>query len=254
MTTKPTATTNICSYDADSISLRGRDLVANVIGHYSFTGAFLLQALGREPSPEQVALVDLVLVTIMEHGLVPSVVASRLTLHGAPESLQGAVAAGLLGVGDRYAGTAGVCGEVIEQLLVVEDLTEGAASLVANHRAQKKPVPGFGHPIHTGRDPRVDRLLQELDEHSKPRLAALALEAALSDTLGRSLVMNVSAAIAVVLLEAGVPSHMMRGVVLIARCAGLVGHAMEEMNTPVGDALWRGAEGAVEAKAQCLDM
>lgn len=240
------ATTRICGYDADSISLRGRDLVKEVVGEFSFTGAFLLQALGRPPSERQVALVDAVLVTIMEHGLVPSVVASRLTYHGAPESIQGAVAAGLLGVGDRYAGTAGRCGEVAEQLIIADDIDAAARQLVADYRARKQPVPGFGHPIHTGRDPRVDKLLAMLPADSRPQQAMLALEKALSESLGRPLVMNVSAILAVLMLEANVPSAMMRGVVLVARCAGLVGHILEEGETPIGDALWRGAERAVD--------
>ncbi len=240
-----TPVTRICGYDADSISLRGKDLIADVIGQYSFTGAFLLQALGTPPSKRQVELVDAVLVTIMEHGLVPSVVASRLTFHGAPDSIQGAVAAGLLGVGDRYAGTAGRCGEVAESLLAAQDMDAGAAALVADYRSRKQPVPGFGHPIHTGRDPRVDKLLGMVDAESAPRRAMLALEVAISEALGRPLVMNVSAVLAVLMLEAGIPSQMMRGVVLIARCASLVGHIYEESHSPVGDALWRGAEDAV---------
>src|SRR5210317_1212074 len=143
-----TATTHICGYDADSITLRGNGWVNDVISHYSFTAAFLLQALGKEPSPEQVKLIDLVLVTIMEHGLVPSAVASRLTLHGAPESFQGAVAAGLLGVGDRYAGTAGKCGELLSQIMGQADIGVAAAQAVADARSRKQPIPGFGHPIH----------------------------------------------------------------------------------------------------------
>jgi len=240
------AQTRICGYDADSISLRGKDLVRDVVGQYSFTAAFLLQALGQPPSARQVKLVDAVLVTIMEHGLVPSAVASRLTYHGAPESIQGAVAAGLLGVGDRYAGTAGRCGEVADCLLAADDMQEAARQLVADYRARKQPIPGFGHPIHTGRDPRVDKLLGMLGPESRPRKAMLALEDALSESLGRPLVMNVSAALAVLLLEANVPTAMMRGVVLVARCAGLVGHVLEESTAPVGDALWRGAETSVD--------
>ncbi len=240
-----TATTAICGYDADSITLRGKDLVNEVIGHYSFTAAFLLQALGKPPTDQQVKLVDLVLVTIMEHGLVPSAVASRLTYHGAPESLQGAVAAGLLGVGDRYAGTAGKCGELVNQLLSAPDLAEAANSAVVQARANKAPIPGFGHPIHKGRDPRVSRLIEHLPSDAPALLAMLAIEQALKEVLGKPLVMNVSAAMAAVMAHAEIPSTMMRGVVLIARCAGLVGHVVEEMQNPVGHALWTGAEGAV---------
>jgi len=237
--------TGICGFDADTILLRGQNLVDDVMGAHSLTSAFLLQALGTPPTARQVELIDLVLVTIMEHGLTPSVVASRLTLHGAPESLQGAVAAGLLGVGDRYAGTASQCGVALEAVMREEDTAAAAQALVADYRSRRVPVPGFGHPIHTGRDPRVEKLLAHVAKDSQALAAAVALESALSDALGRPLVMNVSTALAVVMFEAGLPAVIMRGVVLIARCAGLVGHLLEEIETPVGNALWRGAEGAV---------
>ena len=243
---KSKATTRICRSDADSITLRGRDLVTDVIGNYSFTGAFLLQALGDEPSAEQVRLLDAVMVTIMEHGLMPSVIATRLTLTGAPESLQGAVAAGLLGVGDRYGGTAGKCGELAERLLAADQMNSEALAVVAEYREAKLPLPGFGHPLHKGRDPRTEKLLAMLSPESPARRAMVALEAALSEALGRSLVMNVSAALAALMIEAKIPAAMMRGVILVARAGGLVGHALEERNNPVGDDLWHGAEAAVD--------
>lgn len=243
------ATTTICSYDAENIFLRGKNLVEDVIGHYDFGSAFLLQALGKEPTEKQKQALDIALVTIMEHGLVPSAVGARLTLHGAPESLQGAVAAGLLGVGDRYAGTASLCAEVIDEVRGSDSMEQSAAELVARRRAAKNPVPGFGHPIHTGKDPRVSKLLSYVAEDSSALIAAKALERALSDSLGKTLVMNVSTALAVLLLDAEIPARMIRGVILIARCAGLVGHLLEEENNPIGGALWDGSTAAVTQKA-----
>lgn len=238
-------TTAICGFDADTILIRGKNLVEDVIGRYTLTGAFLLQALGKEPSERQIELLDVVLVTIMEHGMVPSVVASRLTLHGAPESLQGAVAAGLLGVGDRYAGTTAQCGEVLAELIDSNDRDSAAADLVCRYRAEKRAVPGFGHPIHTGTDPRVEKLLSYVARDSQALQAAESLEGALSEALGKPLVMNVSTVLAILMFEIGIPVSAMRGVILISRCAGLVGHLLEEMETPVGNHLWRGAEGSV---------
>ena len=238
-------TTAICGFDADTILIRGKNLVEDVIGRYTLTGAFLLQALGKEPSERQIELLDVVLVTIMEHGMVPSVVASRLTLHGAPESLQGAVAAGLLGVGDRYAGTAAQCGDVLAELIDSNDRDSAAVDLVRRYRAEKRAVPGFGHPIHTGTDPRVEKLLSYVARDSQALQAAESLEGALSEALGKPLVMNVSTVLAILMFEIGIPVSAMRGVILISRCAGLVGHLLEEMETPVGNHLWRGAEGSV---------
>ena len=239
------ATSTICSYDADSIYMRGKNLVDEIIGSYDFGSAFLLQALGTEPSEKQKQALNIALVTIMEHGLVPSAVTARLTLHGAPESLQGAVAAGLLGVGDRYAGTASLCAEVIEEVRQSDSMQETAEGLVKRRRAAKDPIPGFGHPIHTGNDPRVAKLLSYVASDSSALSAARAIERALSDSLGKTLVMNVSTALAVLLLDAEMPIKMIRGVVLVARCAGLVGHLLEEQENPIGGALWDGSTSAV---------
>jgi citrate synthase len=240
-----TATTAICGYDADSISVRGHDLVADLIGRRSFTEAFLIQALGGEPSALQLRLVDAVLVTIMEHGLVPSAIVTRLTHYGAPESYQGAVAAGLLGVGDRYAGTASECGALLERLVSADDCAGEAASIIAEYRGMRRPVPGFGHPIHHDVDPRVKRLLAVCEQagcEGRYIAAMRQLESSLNEVLGKNLVTNISAAIGAALAEAGIPSAMMRGVILVARCAGLVGHLLEESRNPIAHALWEGAQ------------
>ncbi len=240
--------TAICQFDEDHIRIRGKDLAGEIMGRYSFTELLLLQALGREPSAAQCRIVDAVLVTIMEHGLTPSAVAARLTHHGAPESFQGAVVAGLLGVGDRYAGTAGACGALLERIAAAPATEREARAMeeVQDCRRARRPVPGFGHPIHRRGDPRVSKLLEIARQAGAAgdHIAALEmLEAALQKALGKPLVMNVSAAIAAVLGEAGVPAALMRGIVLTARCAGLVGHLFEEMNNPIAHQLWVNAQG-----------
>lgn len=247
----PRGTTAICGYDADSILIRRRDLVDDIIGQYGFTELLLLQALGSEPARLQCRIVDAVLVTIMEHGLVPSAVATRLTYYGAPESFQGAVVAGLLGVGDRYAGTASECGEILERIVAVpkEDRHTRADEEVRSYRDMRRPVPGFGHPIHHEHDPRVNRLLEVARDAGATGEfidAMRLLEASLQQIVGKPLVTNISAAIAAVLCEAGIPAKLMRGVVLTARCAGLVGHLYEEMNNPVAHGMWVAAQGAVD--------
>lgn len=248
---KTMATTAICSFDADNVLIRGKNLVDELIGKYSFAQLILLQGLGKEPTEAQSRIVDAVLVTIMEHGLVPSAVATRLTYYGAPESFQGAIAAGLLGVGDRYAGTASECGGILERIVSAPEPArrQKAIEEVRGYRKAGRPVPGFGHPIHHKEDRRVDRLIEVAREAgaSGEYIAAMRLlEAAADEVLGKKLVMNVSAAIAAVLAEAGVPSSMMRGIVLTARCAGLVGHLHEEMMNPAGHALWVAAQDGVD--------
>ncbi|EED32113.1 citrate synthase [gamma proteobacterium NOR5-3] len=239
------AVTSICGYDADSISIRGKDLVEDLIGKRSFTDAFLIQALGTEPDARQSQIVNAVLVTIMEHGLVPSAVVTRLTHYGAPESYQGAIAAGLLGVGDRYAGTASECGALLEKIVAADDKDSCAQEIVADYRQRRRPLPGFGHPIHHDVDPRVKRLLEVCSEASceGQHIAAMyTLESALNQALGKQLVTNISAAIGAALAEAAIPSGMMRGIILVARCAGLVGHLFEESQQPIADDMWKGAQ------------
>ncbi len=245
------ASTAICTFDADNILIRNKNLVSDLIGKYSFTQLFLLQALGEEPTARQCRIVDAVLVTIMEHGLVPSAIATRLTHYGAPESFQGAVVAGLLGVGDRYAGTAGECGAILERIVETpeEDRQERAAQEVISYREIRRPVPGFGHPIHHDTDPRVARLLEVATDAGADGefIAAMRLlESSLQEILGKPLVTNISAAIAAVLGEAGIPAELMRGVVLTARCAGLVGHLYEEMSDPAAHDMWVAAQSAVD--------
>jgi citrate synthase len=240
-------TTRISGYDANRITVRGRDLVGELMGKLGFSQMILLQLLGRIPSRRQAKILDAVLVTIMEHGLVPSAIVSRLTLYGAPESYQGAIAAGLLGVGDRFAGTASACGRILEQLAGVPDRqrTAAAIEIVQSHRNSKQPIPGFGHPIHRRGDPRVRRLIaiaREAGVEGSHLRALGSLERAVHKEYGKKLVTNVSAAIAAALGEAGVPAKAMRGVVLTARCAGLAGHLHEEAQDPIAETIWRAVE------------
>ncbi len=242
--------TELCGATADRIEVRGRDLVGELIGRLTFTEMFLFHLLGSSPTPLQIAITDAVLVAIMEHGLVPSSIAARLTLLGAPESFQGAIAAGLLGVGDHFAGTASRCAEVLDRLVAAPpgERRELALTTVQSFRRERKPLPGFGHPTHRSGDPRVPRLIEIARTHGAPGryIEALGLlESAIAETLGRALPANVSSAIAVVLREAEIPTEAMRGVVLTARCAGLAGHLLEELRNGSAEEMWQAVERAV---------
>ena len=250
----PGAVTHIAGYDADSVTIRGKDLVADLMGKVSFTELMLLQLTGRTPTPSQVSILDAVLVTIMEHGLVPSAIVTRLTHYGAPESVQGAIVAGLLGVGDRFAGTASECSQLLERIVQApaNDRATVATQIVRDYRERKRPIPGFGHPIHREADPRSTRLIEIVkaaggqSEKQGDYVGALnLLESAVFGVIGKRIVTNVSAAIAVALCEAGVPAKAARGVVLTARCAGLAGHLFEESEASTGEAMWNAVTDAV---------
>ncbi len=250
MSEKNTKTTHLCGYDKDKILVRNKDLVNELMGKVSFTEMFLFHLLGVMPSEAQIRIIDAVLVTIMEHGLIPSAIVSRMTLFGAPESFQGAIAAGLLGVGDRFAGTASECAKLLDQIVVTEEGNKRtiAQRLIQEHRNINKPVPGFGHPIHTTLDPRVKRLVDIAEEAGAKGdyIAAMyLLEECLEENLGRKLPMNISAAIAAVLSEAGIPGNIMRGIVLTARCGGLIGHLNEEINNPLAGIMWNAIEDSI---------
>lgn len=250
MTQSINKTTKLCGYDADNIMVRDKNLVNDLMGKLTFTELLLLHLTGSMPSQLQVTIADAVLVSIMEHGLVPSAIATRLTHLGAPESFQGAVAAGLLGVGDRFAGTASESARLIDAIIAAPDpeKRQVAKRLIKELLRNKQPVPGFGHPIHRGKDPRVERLLEiaRAAGVNGQHLAALnLLEECLQQELGKKLPTNISAAIAAVLGEAGIPASIMRGIILVARCGGLVGHLHEEINDPSANLMWKAVEATV---------
>lgn len=250
MPDKSKKTTKLCGYDEDHIMIRNKDLVNALMGKLTFTEMLLLNLLGEIPSPMQTRIIDAVLVTIMEHGLIPSAIASRMTIYGAPESIQGAVAAGLLGVGDRFAGTASECAALLDKIVTADesDKKSMAQNLIQTLRQNKQPVPGFGHPIHRQEDPRVKRLIEIAEQAGSEGnyiKAMYLLEECLAENIGKKLPTNISAAIAAVLGEAGIPGKIMRGIILTARCGGLIGHLLEEMEDPSADVMWRAIEEAV---------
>jgi len=220
----------------DRVEVRGRDLAGDLMGRLSFTEYFHLLLTGEEPTEEQRFFLDLLLVSIAEHGLMPSNVAARMTLAADPGSLHGAVAAGILGAGPVVLGTSEECARL---------LAEGGepAEIVRRHREGGKRVPGFGHPVHTPVDPRAERILALADERGVAG-ANVALARALRDELG--LVMNVSMPIAAVMLDLGFPPAAVKAVPILARTASLLAHLAEEREAPTGFALARAAEEAVE--------
>jgi citrate synthase len=242
----------ISTSNADTILVRGRDLCAELIGRVSFTDHVWLLVAGQLPSPAQRRVLDSALVAIAEHGLVPSVQASRLTLAAAPEALQGAVAAGILGCGSVILGAAESAGQLYSGLVAGGGATppDAAASQALRAlTAARRTVPGYGHPLHKGSDPRARRLLEIAREcgcggaHIE---AAELIERLIPQVTGKTLALNVSGAIAATLLDAGYPLLALKGVPLLARTASLIAHLLEEQQRPIGFVLSHAGASAIE--------
>ncbi|MFC4253978.1 citryl-CoA lyase [Altererythrobacter xixiisoli] len=232
----------ICTSDADSITVRGRDLTTDIIGHMDFTAYFWLLVTGQEPDEQQSFFLNAILCALAEHGLMPSVITARMTHAAAPESLQGAVAVGLLGCGDVLMGSVELAGRFYDECIADQQASggtaEGAARRgIARLRDAGQPIPGFGHPLHTGSDPRADLLLRLAREQGVggAHVAMLyAIRDLLPGALGRSLPINVNGPIAAIMLDLGFPPSALRGIALLARTAGLIGHLTEEQERPIG--------------------
>jgi citrate synthase len=228
----------------DRVEVRGRDLTGDLMGRVTFTEHFHLLLTGAEPTEEQRFFLDLLLVSIAEHGLMPTNVAARMTLAADPDSLQGAVAAGILGCGPVILGTAEECALLLEANLGREPL-EVAREI---HTAGRK-MPGFGHPVHSPVDPRAERILELADERGaagRHTELARGLRVAVPEVWGKPLPMNVSMPIASVLLDLGFPSSAVKAVPILARTASLLAHLAEEQEHPIGLGLGAAAEEAVE--------
>jgi citrate synthase len=245
--------TNIGRAYADRVEVRSRDLTGDLMGRLSFTEYFHLLLTGREPTDEERFFLDVLLVAIAEHGLMPSNVAARLTLAADPESLHGAVAAGILGAGPVLLGTSESCARLLEQ--AQEQVQAGgepagvATRMARAIRAAGDKVPGFGHPVHRPLDPRAERILELANARGVSAAhvqLARCFRDAVADVWRRPLPMNVSMPIAAVLLDLGYAASMVKAVPILARTAGLLAHLAEEREHPIGPLLAKTAETAVD--------
>jgi citrate synthase len=231
----------ISTTEGDDIIVRGHRL-EELIGGISFTSMFLLDLDGEMPPPGRVAVADAVLTALMEHGLTPSTVAARLVLDGAPESFQGAIAAGLLSTGSRFLGTVEQVAETVQRLAAEPDLQVAARAEVARAIAAKQRVPGVGHNLHADIDPRVEKLLrvaQSAGSAGRHIDALLEVHKAAEEARGRSFVINAAGAVGAILSDLGYPPPVVRGFAVLARCAGLVAHLADEQRRPIARAIWQ---------------
>jgi citrate synthase len=255
----PRFPTSLGTSDADTITLLGRDLAADLMGQVSFGELALWLVTQRRPTPSQVRVFEAVLVALADHGFTPTAIAARLTYLSAPDSVQGALAAGLLGGGSRFLGVTEDAGRFLADALTAagaareplageplageplagDDAGWDAIALAAVRQAreQGRYVPGLGHPVHKVTDPRTPVLIRIADEEGLhgPHLRLFeAIGRVHPQVLGRTLPLNGAGTCGAVLADLGLPTGILRGFALLARTAGLLGQIAEEQRRPLG--------------------
>jgi citrate synthase len=241
--------TSLGTSTAEEIRLLGRDLTADLMGKVGFGElAFWLVTL-RRPTPAETRVFEAVLVALADHGFTPTAIAARLTYLSAPDSLQGALAAGLLGGGSRFLGVTEDCGAWLDAVITdLEQLPDDdagwdavALDAVRATREAGRFVPGLGHPVHKERDPRTPVLIGIAEEEGLrgPHLRLFeAVGRVHEQVLGRRLPLNGAGVCGAALADLGLPVELLRGFALLARAAGLLGQLAEERRRPIGMAAY----------------
>lgn len=230
------------------ITVRGKNLATELLGKVDFVDMMLLVIFNRTPSAAEKTMINHILVTACDHGLTPSAMSARLTYLGAPEAMQAAVAAGLLGAGSVFLGTTQNCAEMLAAgaagLSDEPDEAEcdaAARAMLSASREKKQPVYGIGHPIHVNGDPRVPtlrRLAQELGFHGKHWRLMDAVHRVLLQDRNKNLPMNVVGAIGAIICDMDLDPMIARGLMLVGRAGGLLAHLYEEREQPIGQHIW----------------
>jgi len=244
--------TRIATSDANSVTVRGEDLVSDLIGKLSFTEMVYFLIQGRKPSAVETQVLDACLVTLMEHGFTPSSLVSRIAADAVPSQVQVAMAAGLLTVGEVFVGTMEGCAELLARGIAAPDPAAFCAGTARKYLSARRPLPGFGHPFHKPDDPRTPRLFAVAREAGVEGRYITLLEqlgAAVDKEAGKHLTINATGAIGALLLEIGIAPDIMRAVAVISRCGGLAGHIIEERETRSARTIWRLTEDNIPYRA-----
>lgn len=240
--------THIANHDKAGVTIRGLSLEAELIGQATYADMIMLGTVGRLPDPNQRRVLDGCLVALMEGGLNPSTLVTRMTTLAAPDQAQAAMAAGLLTVGDVYVGTVQECARLLAEIAAGEDPSRSAAAAVDDLHGRAARIPGLGHGKHSDDDPRalaIRRLAADCGCAREHWAALDTLRRTAEQQLDRSLVINVTGAVAAALLDLGFPVAAARPIALAARAGGLVGHVVEELHQPTAKDLWSDARSRV---------
>ena len=249
MAETPSFRTGLGTSDADTITLLGKDLASDMLGKVTFGELAFWLVAKRPPSESERVMFESVLVALADHGFTPTAIAARLTYLSAPDSIQGAVAAGILGGGSRFLGvTEDSAGFLSSAIAAEESLPSDEAGwdslairVITETRSAGRFVPGLGHPVHKVTDPRTPRFLELAHEHDAfgPHLSLFtAIGRAHPEVLGRTLPLNGAGVCGAVLADLGFSPAIVRGFALLARCAGVLGHIAEEQVDPIANDIY----------------
>jgi citrate synthase len=247
--------TELCTHTLTSIHYRNQNLVDEVLGKKTFTEVMFSQITGRTASAHDLKIIDAALIAIMEHGLTPSSIATRMVAMSSPENIQSAVAAGLLAVGSQFVGTVENSAVLLKQIIDAPEGIDAAARAAAGlYRRERRAIPGFGQHMHKPDDPRAAKLLELGRAHpefeGKYLRAMAALSTEVDRAFGKHITINATGAVGTLLGELSIPPTLMRGFAVITRAAGLVAHIAEEQRVPTGRFIWTLIDQAVPYRGQ----
>lgn len=260
MSKRKTLRTDIAWSTTDRITVKGFDLCKDILGGMSLGDMAFLELTDRLPTPKESVVFNAIAVTLVEHGLTPSAIATRMTYAGAPEAMQAAVAAGLCGLGSVFVGSMETAARMLQEALPdpakKADLEPLAHEIVERFHSRKQAVPGIGHHFHKPVDPRAPRLFEiaaenGFDGHYIKLMKRVAQEA--EAVYGKSLPVNATGAIAAIACELKLPWRIVRGIGVMARAIGLVGHIREEMREPIAREIKTRAEEEATAHLRSRD-
>lgn len=241
--------TDIGWSDASSITLFGRDFPSEILGHLNLGDMGFMELTGRFPDERESRMFNAMVVTLVEHGITPSAIVARMTYLGAPESLQGAVAAGLNGLGTVFVGSIEGAAKLLRDAMPTPDAGADfnalARAAVESFRKDGRIVPGIGHPFHKPIDPRTPRLIELAREtgFDGPYLTLMLAVAGEAERVsGKVLPVNATGAIGALCCEMGFDWKICRGLGVMARAVGLVGHILEESRRPMAAEIWHRIE------------
>jgi citrate synthase len=246
MAETPKLVSSMGKAELDRIFVRGYDLNEELLGKITFAQMVYLMLVGRMPSAAEGRMIDTMLIVLVDHGMTTGALAARMTYHSAPEALQGAVAAAILGAGSVHLGSSEYCAKMLNDALPPDsketdlDIDTIAKNTVEKRLGNKELIPGIGHGIHTQGDPRAERLFQVAQETKVyGRYCALLRKIGklAEEQVGRRLPVNVTGAIGAISMDMGLPWQMSKSFAILGRALGGIAHVGEEVRRPIARGL-----------------